>query len=311
MVTADESESDVPLQLLNNTLETFMNGGGPGASAADFLAASLDSESIVFESGDLSSEWLNDIFSDPHGLLTDLDPQMTAPSKAIRCEPDVTFAEAQTCQNPQGLCASLATGLLNSMHPSSPSCLLDTGDADAQPQPPVAVDNILSSNQRALQSLRGFLGCPCYTNPQLQLLITAICAETINWYWRIVHTYSRHSTTNVDNGLLLTDRVETRRRSFSVGDHSLESHLETTLISQVLSSRLQELDDFIEQLSWNGEESGALKGESRTCPMAMLCGVHTRLNSFLNGQLSAVRRGLLNLLDNTATEGLVLPGTRN
>jgi len=308
MVTADKPESDVSLQLLNNTSRAFMNSEGPGASAADFLAASFDLESFDYEGRDLPPEWLNDIFSDPHGLLTDLDPRITAPSKTISDEPDATSVEPQTCQNPQGLCVSLATGLLKSMHPSSPSCLLDTGDADAQPQLPVAVDNILTANQRALQSLRGFLGCPCYANPQLQLLITAICAETITWYWRIVHTYSRHSTTNVDSRLLLSDRVETRRRSFSVGDHSLESHLETTLIGQVLSSRLQELDDFIEQLSWNAEQSGALKDESRACPMAMLCGVHTRLNSFLNGQLSAVRRGLLSLLDNTATEGAGITG---
>jgi hypothetical protein len=114
---------------------------------------------------------------------------------------------------------------------------------------------------------------------------------------------------NVDNGILLADRIETRKRSFSVGDHFLEGDLEITLISQVLFSRLQELEDFIEDLAWNGDKSGTPNSESKRCPM--LNGVHVRLDTFLNSQLSVVRRDLHNLQDGTPTDRAVQPGARN
>ncbi|UKZ56941.1 hypothetical protein TrVGV298_010788 [Trichoderma virens] len=172
--------------------------------------------------------------------------------------------------------------------------------ANEHTQPPMsrAVDTVLSDNYEALQAIRGLLRCPCYyTSPQLQLLVTTLCAEAIAWYWRIIDTYSHYRSTNMDSGNLVAERVELSRRSFFIGDQCLESHLEAKLIGQVISSRLQELEDLIGDISWNTEQSAAITSETKNHPM--YSAVHIRMDAFLNTQLAAVRRELLNLQDDS------------
>ncbi|KAI1779465.1 hypothetical protein F4818DRAFT_453534 [Hypoxylon cercidicola] len=295
MDATGDSECGGSLPLPSASPGAFLNSESSVTSVTDLLGLP-DLDLFDFESKDMSSQWLSDVFSSTDRLPADLIPQLTG-EKSIPEKSGATSPEPQSCQNPQGLCISLATGLLKSMHANSPSCLLGMGSRDQQPQVSRAVDAVLSANQEALKTMRGLLGCSCSVNPQLQLLITTICAETIAWYWRIIHTYSRHRNADMDNGILLTDRVKTLKRSFSIGDYCLEGPLETTLIVQVLSSRLQELDDFIGGIVWNVEQSAAINKETRGCPMQSV--VHIRMNTFLNTHLSAVRRDLLSLQEYT------------
>ncbi|KAL7940103.1 hypothetical protein V8C42DRAFT_338549 [Trichoderma barbatum] len=263
------------------------------SSVGDLLSPP-DLNTFDFESKEISPKWLDDVFSMTPQSSADLVASSTRESKSMPTEPKATSEQGQSCQNSQGLCISLATGLLKSMHSSSPSCLLGIGNHDGQPQMSRAVDTVLSTNHEALRATRGFLRCPCYyTSPQLQLLVTIVCAEAIVWYWRIIDTYSHCRSTNADSSILLTEKVEMSRRSFFIGDQCLESHLEAKLIGQVVSSRLQELEDLIGDISWNTEQSAAITSESRGHPM--YSAVHMRMDAFLNSQLAAVRRELLNL----------------
>ncbi|KAK4069327.1 hypothetical protein Trihar35433_5906 [Trichoderma harzianum] len=263
------------------------------ASVGDLLSPP-DFNTFDFESKSLSPKWLDDVFSITPPSSSDFIPPPNGENKSLSLETKASSAEPQHCQNQQGLCISLATGLLKSMHSNSPSCLLGVGSHDGKPQVSRAVDIVLSANYEALRSMRGLLRCPCYyTSPQLQLLVTIVCAEAIAWYWRIIDTYSHYRSTNMDSGILPTERVEMSRRSFFIGGQCLESHLEAKLISQVVSSRLQELEDLIGDISWNTEQSAAITSEPKNHPM--YSAVHLRMDAFLNTQLAAVRRELFNL----------------
>jgi hypothetical protein len=141
------------------------------------------------------------------------------------------------------------------------------------------------------------LRCPCHDSPQLQFLVTIICAETISWYRRCISTYSRHRETNMESGIHIREEdASLLRRPLFIGDHRLEGHMETMLISQVLCSRLQEVEDVMGDIARNTEQSAATMGvdDTRSCS-ALLGAVHIRINYFLNNQLSAARRELANL----------------
>lgn len=292
MEATGEPERGASLSPPSASLDDFLNVESFVASVADLLTPpGLDA--FDFETKDMSPKWLSEVFSMIPSSSADFVSTLTGENKSMPVECRAIPAEPQSCQNPQGLCISLATGLLKSMHSSSTSCLLGMGSQDRQPQMSRAVDTVLSANYEAVLAIRGCLRCPCYTSPQLQLLVTIMCAETIAWYWRIIDTYSRYCSTDVDSGILLTERVEMSRRSFFIGDQCLESHLETTLISQVISSRLQELQDLIGDISWNTEHSAATNSEPRSHPM--YSAVHIRMDTFLNTQLASVRRELFNL----------------
>lgn len=262
------------------------------ASTTDLLSPH-DLDTFFFETKDISPKWLNDIFSPIPRSATNFDPPLAEEDKSMPVENRDVFSETQSCQNPQGLCFSLATELLKAMHACSSSCLLGMGSQDRQSQLSRAVDGVLSTNYEALQAIRGLLRCSCYTSPQLQLLVTIIFTETIAWYWRIIDTYSRCRNRNTDSGILHTERVDMVRRSFFIGEQCLESHLEATLIGQVVSSRLQELEDLIGEIAWSAEQSAAINSESESHPMHSA--VHVRIDAFLNAQLAAVRRELVNL----------------
>ncbi|KAL7910432.1 hypothetical protein GGI35DRAFT_448799 [Trichoderma velutinum] len=293
MEATDKFESGTSLPPPIASIDHLMDVESFVASVGDLLSPP-DLNTFDFENKGISPKWLHDVFSMTSPSSTDLIPPSNGENKNIPLEPGASSAESQNCQNRQGLCISLATGLLKSMHSSSPSCLLGIGSHDGQPQVSRAVDTVLSTNYEALQSMRGLLRCPCYyTSPQLQLLVTIVCAEAIAWYWRIIDTYSHYRSTNMDSGILLTERVEMSRRSFFIGDQCLEGHLEAKLISQVVSSRLQELEDLIGDISWNTEQSAAITSEPKNHPM--YSAVHLRMDAFLHTQLAAVRRELLNL----------------
>ncbi|KAK5989783.1 hypothetical protein PT974_08044 [Cladobotryum mycophilum] len=313
MEGTSESECGAPPSLPSTSPDAFMDVETSASLVSDMLGPP-DLDPFNYGSREMLSEWPDDVFSIQNKSPADVGPQSTGENNSTfpaRSEAAAS-AEPQSCRNPQGLCIGLATGLLKSMHVSSPSCLLDLGSQDREPQMPRAVDSILVTNQGALRTVRGFLKCPCYASPQLQLLVTVICTETTAWYWRIIDTYSRQANTNMDTSILPPNRVETLRKSFSIGDHRLEGHLETTLIGQVLSCKLQELDDLIEEITWNTGQS-----EPKICPMTgeahirMAGAVHLRMNAFLGTQLSAVRRGLLNLQDETLRGGVLPPGAHN
>ncbi|KAL7934397.1 hypothetical protein V8C35DRAFT_302482 [Trichoderma chlorosporum] len=293
MDAASEHERGTSLPPPSVSLDHLMDVESFVASVGDLLSPP-DLHAFDFESKDLPPRWLNDVFSMTPPLSTSFASPSTGENKNVPLEPRASSTEPQSCQNPQGLCLSLTTGLLKTMHSSSPSCLLGIGSHDGSPQMSRAVDTVLSVNYEALQAMRGLLRCPCYyTSPQLQLLVTVVCAEAIGWYWRIIDNYSHYGSTNMDSGILPTERVEMSRRSFFIGDQCLESHMEAKLIGQVVSSRLQELEDLIGDISWNTEHSAAITSEPKNHPM--YSAVHIRMGAFLSTQLATVRRALLNL----------------
>ncbi|ORY71355.1 uncharacterized protein BCR38DRAFT_330613 [Pseudomassariella vexata] len=247
-----------------------------------------------FEGKDIPPEWLDDIFP-----ITDKWPADHGYDHLRGQEnmgTPVELPAERTCHNPQGPCLSLATGLLKSMHISSPSCLLGGCSMSKQDQQQCPVDATLSTCQRSLRVMRGLLRCPCYSSPQLQLLVTVICNETIAWYWRIISTYNssrHHPGTRMERGTRGEASTQAEapllRRPFFIGDHYLEGHLEKMLIGQVISSRLQELEGLAREMARKDKNGG--------CPM--LHGVNMRRDTFLHAQLSAIRREVDSLQDET------------
>ncbi|KAI0103998.1 hypothetical protein GGR51DRAFT_523137 [Nemania sp. FL0031] len=264
--------------------------------SALFVPSLFEFDSQFADGKNMVSEWA-------HGIPFYTTDNLSPDSPGFAPPPAGQNGSQGICQNPQGRCMSIATGLLNSMHATSPTCLLGSANQACQSKdPPRPVGAILSANQEALQVMRSLRECPCYATPQLQLLITAICAEALFWYRSIIHTYSQDHGTSLDGGGLLTSVVGTCRQAFSIGDHCLDGHLETTLISQVLSCRLKDLEDFIRDMGRNraDEECSAFGGEVGS--KAMLRGVHVRIDTFLNSQMREIRNELLSLRDATLTE---------
>ncbi|KAI1195491.1 hypothetical protein F5X97DRAFT_307840 [Nemania serpens] len=310
MDTLGDSECDTSIPPLCLSSVRFLNAQSSAGSMVD-LDGLLDPDLFGFDDrvADGKDVVPKEFYSVP-SYTTNLSPDSPNPipllagvnSSQLSQSDDFRGSTNQhSCQNPRGHCISLATGLLKSMHATSPACLLGTANQDHQLKvPPRPVDVVLSMNQGALQVMRDLRACSCYETPQLQLLITAICAEAIAWYRRIIYAYSQGHGSSIDGDNPYTNRVETRRQSFSIGEHCLEGRLETQLISQVLSSRLQELDNFIGDVGRNrtNEECPDIEGEAGS--YASLRGVHIRMGTFLNSQMRGVRSDLVNLQDGTA-----------
>jgi hypothetical protein len=255
----------------------------------------------------MSPGWLDDILSGKDGFSVDFTRDLTWDNISLSPARSGASSQSQShssCQNPQGPCIGLAAGLLRSIHVSSPSCLLNMGSQSQESQPSRSVDAVLSTNQGAMRVMRGCLRCPCHTKPQLQILANVICAEIITWYRRVVDAYSRYRSANVDaSGILPTDRVDILRQSFSIGEHSVGGQLETTLICQLLSTRLQELEDLIGEIAWNvGQPAASNSDSSRSSPM--LGEGDIKMDSLLYTQLSAVKRELSSLQQDTLARAL-------
>ncbi|KAL4997541.1 hypothetical protein BDV10DRAFT_186133 [Aspergillus recurvatus] len=225
------------------------------------------------------------------------------PPAAATCPQD---AEDRVCQNPQGCCISLATGVLGSMHASSSSCILqvrtsDQGGAGGRlPQLSRATDAILSMNQFALRAVRSILQCSCYGSPQVLLLVTAICSGIAAWYGHVVDIYSHHGNSAADSqGAGLPTSVgskdEAQRPGIFIGSHRLGKEVETALIRHVLSGMLRELQLVIGDLAGHAGQSpaGAVSPDeptSRSDPV--LSGVRGRMIAFLRRQLHALTSAL-------------------
>lgn len=215
-----------------------------------------------------------------------------------------TGPHLQPCQNPQGSCIILATSFLKSIHAHAPTCVMGMkSDHQSQQQVYCAVDDVLSTTQRASRILRGIVQCRCHDSPQLQLLVTVICSEAIAWYRRIIATYNSgdSSATSMDgegdNLQQENERVPLQRRPICIGKHHFDGHIEATLIGQVVSSRLQELERIIGDVAWKTSPwsqriMGSVVGEDGGSSEMQLDRVHTRMNGFLNDQLNAARREL-------------------
>ncbi|KAE8371851.1 hypothetical protein BDV26DRAFT_116051 [Aspergillus bertholletiae] len=244
--------------------------------------------------------------------LSDSAPSLITEDTSISSIPEATCPpKDRPCQNPQGYCISLATGVLRSMHAGSTnSCILAMSDQGSsggcQPQLSRAVDAILSMNQSALRAVRSILKCSCYGSPQVLLIVTIICSEMMAWYWHVVDIYHlRRRNSTADNTLPLStsggSKAETRRRDFFIGNHRLDQHVEKTLIRQVLSGMLQELQVVLGDIACH---TGHLSAMHEPRSDLMLSGVRARMVAFLHTQL----RTLTTTLDHSDPDlGTMVP----
>lgn len=207
--------------------------------------------------------------------------------------------EDRLCQNPQGCCISVATGILSSMHVESSSCTHAQGSG-RHPQLSRAADAILSMNQAALRAVVSVVQCSCYRRPQVLPIVTVICSEITAWYRHIVELYSHGRNSTAGRAVLPSSKgkVEIRRPDFFIGDHCLGKDLGTALIRQILSGMLQELQAVIEDIACHAGQSAAVN-EPRSD--LMLGSVQARMVAFLRTQLRALTSALDNSKSDSAT----------
>jgi Aflatoxin regulatory protein. len=280
-------DAEIPLSSIHNLL---------GNSQLNFNSFAFSN----FASRELSPKRQMGTSSSTDNLFDDSAPSLITEDNSISPIPEATYPqEDRLCQNPQGYCISLATGVLRSMNAGSrSSCILgmsdQSGGGGRQPQVLHAADAILSMNQSALQAVRSILKCSCYGSPQVLLIVTVICSEIMAWYWHVVDIYSlRRRNSTADNAVLLPtsvgSKVETRRRDFFIGNHRLGQHVETALIRQVLSGMLQELQVVLGDIACHAGHLSAIH-ERRSD--LMLSGVRARMVAFLHTQLRALTAAL-------------------
>lgn len=276
-----------------------MLGAEDPADAIAWFRELSEIEPFRLESWDeMAQEWLI-----PMDFSTE-DNELPAPPTPATSSS--TGPHLQPCQNPEGSCIITATRFLKSLHAPSPSCVMLVGtEPDRQPQQRVscAVDDVLSTTQKASRLLRGLVQCRCRESPQLQLLVTVICSEAVSWYRRVIATYHRgHSSAgSLDSEGDSSprggnERVPLHKRPFRVGEHHFEGPTEAMLIGQVVAGRLQELERIIGDAAWKTTPwsqgiMGSVVGEGPGSE-TLLDRVHTRRNGFLNDQLNAAKREL-------------------
>ncbi|EAU33338.1 conserved hypothetical protein [Aspergillus terreus NIH2624] len=145
----------------------------PSNSHVDFTAFDIFS----FESRKLPPTWRMDTSSSTDSLSDNSAPMLITEDNGIPSMLEATRSqEDRLCQNPQGCCISVATGILSSMHVESSSCTHAQGSG-RHPQLSRAADAILSMNQAALRAVVSVVQCSCYRRPQVLLIVTVICSE--------------------------------------------------------------------------------------------------------------------------------------
>ncbi|KAI0842126.1 hypothetical protein F5Y06DRAFT_306976 [Hypoxylon sp. FL0890] len=304
----------------NSTPRDPLNGGlniESSNSATSGLLLSPDLEVPASQDTSLSSGSLDEIFAIPGGTPHNLSQSQFAyyDNKGRHGETMSTSSvEPQLCQNTQGLCTTLAVDLMKSLHARPSACLFSIRDQDRDPRPIRAVDNILSTNQTAIRVVRGFISCLCYSNPRLQLQVSVICAETVEWYRAITRLYDHGTSTTPEGGpgfgnRLFVDQLPNQRcmkSPLSIGNYLLDGDLESSLVGQILFARLQELEDLVGSIvrhlpGCNTRRSLAAIGlglnEATRNPAetALLEAIHSRLITHLRVQIDAARRDLASL----------------
>lgn len=278
----------------------FPDSGIPLSSVHDLLGHSqVDFTSLDFsnfESRELSLKWQMDPSSSTDNLSDDCTPSLTTEDNSISSVPETSYSpEDRLCQNPQGCCISLATGVLSSMHAGSSSCVLSMSGqgGGGQPQLSRAADDILSMNQSALGAVRSILKCSCYGSSQLLLVVTVICSEITTWYWHIVDIYNHRRHSTADRAVLPSSvgQVETQRRDFFIGNYRLGKDVEAALIRQVLLGMLRELQVVIGDMACHAGQSQAVN-EPRS--HFVQSDVRARMVAFLHTQLRALTSAVNN-----------------
>ncbi len=282
--------------------DLYMDGGFSLTSLPNLLDNSqLDLNSFNFanlDSREMSHNWPVDTQCPFTDNLSDasLPSLITENNSASSNDGGNSSPQQQDrhCRNTEGCCTSLATGVLNSMHTGSSSCILSMGEHSGgvshQPQLRPAADSILSMNQSALRTIRSMLQCHCYENPQVLLLVTVICSEVTTWYWHIIDIYSHRRGSTAGGSLhATTGSTECQRRDFFIGSHRLGKDVEIAVIRQVLLSMVQELRVVIGDIACHAGPTPRVN-ESRSA--TMLRTVRARMVAFLHTQLRALTSAL-------------------
>lgn len=233
-------------------------------------------------------------------------------------------AETPGCCNTESRCITRAIETMRSLHTCPSACLSSGLDPTTRSRPLQGVDTILSAVQEAIHTATGLVKCSCFAKLQLQLPMVVVCDKIIAWYRTVMRTYSdRDSGLGPSSslpGLGLFDanpRVPevagAIRRPFSIGSHCVDGHLEATLVAQVISARLQELESLVDVIgrqmadyksqspgddNVNTNRSGSTPGNA-----ALLDIIRVRLLAHLRVQLDATRRELATLPSYGAAPG--------
>lgn len=253
-----------------------------------------------FESREGSPTWQMDTSSPTDSLSDNSAPILITEDNSISPMLEATWPqEDRLCQNPQGCCISVATGVLSSMHADSSSCILGMSaqGSGRQPQLSHAADAILSMNQAALRAVLSVVKCSCYRRPQVLLIVTVICSEITAWYRHVVDIYSHRRNSTAGSAVLPSSKgkVEVLRPDFFIGNHCLGKDVGAALIRQILSGMLQELQAVIGDIACHAGQSAAVN-EPRSD--LMLSNVRDRMVAFLHAQL----RGLTSALDHSESD---------
>jgi hypothetical protein len=288
MDTADEPE----LRYVKDHLPLsggFLDAEIPFSSVHDILLSNSQLDFNVFdifnfESRELSPTWQMDTSSSTDGLSDNSAPILITEDNGISPMLEATWPqEDRLCQNPQGSCISVATGILSSMHADSSSCILGMSaeGSGRQPRLSPAADAILSMNQAALRAVLSVVQCSCYRRPQVLLIVTVICSEITAWYRHVVDIYSHRRNSTAGSAVL-------PRPDFFIGNHCLGKDVGTALIRQILSGMLQELQAVIGDIACHAGQSAAVHEPSDL----MLSNVRARMVAFLHAQVRALTSAL-------------------
>jgi len=275
---------------MNEPTGNMLDNEHTAAPATDFP---LDTEQFILDGTDMSLDWLQDVFCTTDQSSTGISFPWSGETNSLHAQSGTTPPEPPTCQNPKGPCIGLATRLLRALRANSPSCLMGHHDRTAfSPRP---VDKILSTTREASRAASDIVRCPCHESLQLQLLVTVICTEVVGCYRRCIEVYSQSSDTDMQSGnRQLEEQGSVLKRRFTIGDHQMESHLETRLIGQVLWSRLQEVHAIMDGIARNTRLSSPMTDDTYS---AQLGSVHVK-DSFLKTQLIDAERELAKLQEN-------------
>ncbi|KAI4156993.1 MAG: hypothetical protein L6R39_000856 [Caloplaca ligustica] len=193
-------------------------------------------------------------------LFLDHSYKQSRPDSIASCRQDSPKSAKTTCTSSHQSCLSSALEILQALHipPTTCLCSIDDNDTLANNRQPRRTDSVLATNRTALRGLSGILQCSCVSSSQLQLVIVVICDKLIAWYRAVMRSFpDRRRDTCSDRLQHASDPTEASHEStsspnervlyqrFALGNCSFNDSLESKILTQVISSELQQLETVV------------------------------------------------------------------
>lgn len=174
---------------LNGSLEEYMQDQDPFLLPLNYDNSTLD-HITPFNNldGDGSRSFLN--FHSPVEASDAEDASHAMPEPMAQLQPEVVIMEGMESEKADSCCLFAAFVLMRGLFPKSSGACTSSTDGATTPEPTngkgavaiPTIEDVITKNQRAIDSLMRMLQCSCARDSYLLALISLIMSKVLAWY---------------------------------------------------------------------------------------------------------------------------------